>query len=415
MTSEIAVMNQRAVALAADSAVTLIAGGTVVVRNEHQKLFNLVEGRPIGLMFFGMADLLGHPWDHLIEHYQKKVKPGALAHVRDYAASFVNALDNLEEFFPNDRQADDYRRLLLSVGRYILRHAEDLRSHGSEASSDTAIVETAIEQIWRFYQYRPDGNPRPDLACFPEGFGKRVLSEHAGVIDEFITYGFGQYGIGKVTQQHLRDIAMFCVIKELFLEDVAGLVFAGFGAEERYPALVTYYVSAIVCGIVKRAELGVDQVNNEQRSALRIFADSAATTAFIRGIDSNLENWVYGNVQAMMHRLAAQLIEAFPNADAASREAVRGRFLDELGPRHFEAFYRAVAEYQQRIFINPVFHVLDVATRKELAETARQLVELNVFKKRIMAQKETVGGAIDVCIISRDDGFQWASKGGVER
>lgn len=414
MTSEIAVMNQRAVALAADSAVTLIAGGTVVVRNEHQKLFNLVEGRPIGLMFFGMADLLGHPWDHLIEHYQKKVKPEPLANVRDYAASFVNSLDHLEEFFPGGRQADDYRRLLLSVGRYLLRHADDLRSE-DENANDTAIIERAIEQIWRFYQYRPDGTPRPDLPCFPEGFGRKVLNEHAALIDEFVTFAFGQYGIGAAAQQQLRDIAMFCVTKELFLEDVAGLVFAGFGAEERYPALVTYYVSAVVCGIVKRALAGADSVNNEQRSQLRIFADSSATTAFIRGIDSNLENWVYGNVQMMMHRLAGQLIEAFPNIDPAQKQAARDKFLHELGPRHFEAFYRTVAEYQQRIFINPVFHVLDVATKSELAQTARQLVELNVFKKRIMAQKETVGGHVDVAIISRDDGFQWASKGGVER
>jgi hypothetical protein len=414
MTSEIAVMNQRAVALAADSAVTLIAGGTVVVRNEHQKLFNLVEGRPVGLMFFGMADLLGHPWNHLIEHYQKKVKPEPLAHVRDYAASFVNSLDHLEEFFPGGRQADDYRRLLLSVGRYLLRHADDLRSEDQNAS-DTAIVETAIEQIWRFYQYRGDGTPRPDLACFPEGFGRLVLSEHSAVINEFVTFAFGQYGIGAQAQQQLRDIAIFCVTKELFLEDVAGLVFAGFGAEERYPAIVTYYISAVVCGIVKRAEAGADSVNNEQRSQLRIFADSSATTAFIRGIDSSLENWVYGNVQVMMHRLAGQLIEAFPNADPAAKQAARDKFLQELGLRHFEAFYRTIAEYQQRIFINPVFHVLDVATKSELAQTARQLVELNVFKKRIMAQKETVGGHVDVAIISRDDGFQWASKGGVER
>ncbi len=58
MTSEIAVMNQRAVALAADSAVTLIDGGTVVVRNDQRKLYNLMEGRPVGVMFFGVADIM---------------------------------------------------------------------------------------------------------------------------------------------------------------------------------------------------------------------------------------------------------------------------------------------------------------------------------------------------------------------
>jgi hypothetical protein len=57
-----------------------------------------------------------------------------------------------------------------------------------------------------------------------------------------------------------------------------------------------------------------------------------------------------------------------------------------------------------------VLRVLEIAGRAELAETARSLVELNIFKKRIMAHRETVGGAIDVAVISRDGGFQWWSR-----
>src|SRR5437773_380674 len=115
MTSEIAVMNQRAVALAADSAVTLIDGGTVVVRNDQRKLYQLVEKQPVGVMFFGVADIMGHPWDRLIEHYQKKLKPKEPPHLGDYAASFTGMLDHLQEFFPADKQKDDYKRLLASV------------------------------------------------------------------------------------------------------------------------------------------------------------------------------------------------------------------------------------------------------------------------------------------------------------
>src|SRR5579863_1882815 len=130
MTSEIAVLNQRAVALAADSAVTLVDGGLVAVRNDQRKLFNLVEGRPIGIMFFGVADVMGHPWEHLIEHYQKKVRPQAFARVADYGDSFIGSLDNLEEFFPRSRQDDEYRRLLASVFRYLFQFAQYLRDTG---------------------------------------------------------------------------------------------------------------------------------------------------------------------------------------------------------------------------------------------------------------------------------------------
>jgi uncharacterized protein with gpF-like domain len=110
----------------------------------------------------------------------------------------------------------------------------------------------------------------------------------------------------------------------------------------------------------------------------------------------------------LMHGLVDQVIGAFPNADPATREGVRQRFQSDFVPRTFEAFYRAMSDYQQQAFINPVLHVLEIAGRNELAETARELVSLNVFKKRIMAQKETVGGAIDVAVISRDGGFQWS-------
>ncbi|MBV9419209.1 MAG: hypothetical protein JO348_05500 [Alphaproteobacteria bacterium] len=413
MTSEIAVMNQRAVALAADSAVTLIDGGTVVVRNDQRKLYNLIGGQPVGIMFFGVADMMGHPWEHLIEHYQKKTKSGSPPHVRDHAVGFTSMLDNLEEFFPKARQTDEYKRLLASVFRYIFHLAQYLREAGGperQGVTDTAILEEAIERVWRDYQFREDGSPRGDLACFPAGFAERVRKDYSSTIDELIAYGFQPFGLSKQAQQRLKEIALFCVVKDLFLEDVTGLVFAGFGSEERYPVVTTWFVSAIVGGIVKRAEASFDQIDGEVRSKIRVFADSEVTNAFIRGIDFNLERRVYGAINMLMHGLVDQVIGAFPNADANQREEVRRQFQSSYIPQYFDAFRGIIGDYQQHAFINPVLRVLEIASRTELAETARELVSLNVFKKRIMAQKQTVGGAIDVAIISREGGFQWHSR-----
>jgi hypothetical protein len=415
MTSEIAVMNQRAVALAADSAVTLIDGGTVVVRNDQRKLYNLIGGHPVGVMFFGVADMMGHPWEHLIEHYQKKAKSGALPHIRDYAGGFVGMLDNLEEFFPKERQRDEYKRLLASVFRYIFHLAQYLRESGGverQSISDTTILEEAIERVWRDYQFREDGSARGNLACFPQGFAETVRRNYAGEIDELIAYGFQPFGLAKQAVQHLKEIAVFAVVKDLFLEDVTGLVFAGFGSEERYPVVTTYFVSAIVGGIVKRAEASFDAIDGDTRSKIRVFADSEVTNAFIRGIDFNLERRVYGALNSLMYGLVDQVIGAFPNADPATRETVRRQFQSTTIPQYFDAFRGIIGDYQQHAYINPVLRVLEIASRNELAETARELVSLNVFKKRIMAQKQTVGGAIDVAIISREGGFQWHSRQG---
>ena len=227
MTSEIAVMNQRAVALAADSAVTLIDGGTVVVRNDQRKLYELVEGHSVGLMFFGVADIMGHPWDQLIEHYQKKVRPKKFAHVGDYAASFTGMLDNLPEFFPRDRQADEYRRLLAGVFRYIFHLAQFLRDSAEEdeqQASDLAILDSAIERVWRDYQFKEDGSPRGDLSCFPQGFGAKVANDYAAQINELVAYGFGEFGLSKPSLQRLREIAVFGLIIVVLYFRPAGLL-----------------------------------------------------------------------------------------------------------------------------------------------------------------------------------------------
>ncbi|MGB8366474.1 MAG: hypothetical protein ACLQUZ_14455 [Rhizomicrobium sp.] len=415
MTSEIAVLNQRAVALAADSAVTLVDGGLVAVRNDQRKLFNLVDGKPVGLMFYGVADVMGHPWDQLIDHYQTKVKPAGFAHIADYAASFLGSLDNLDEFFPRERQGDEYKRLLASVFRYVFHLAEFLResANGELAqASDTALLESAIERVWRAYQVREDDTARPDLSCFPKDFGKKIAAEYGRQMDETIAFGFAQFALSKQAMQRLREIGVFCVVKDMFLEDVTGLVFAGFGADERYPSVVTCFMSAIVDGIAKRSEPIIDSIDGEVRSRIRVFADSEVTNAFIRGIDFNLERRLYGAFRMMLHGLVDQVIGAVPTNDVSMRENVRDRFQREFVPQYFDAFHRMIADYQQQVFINPILRVLEIAGRNEIAETARELVSLNVFKKRIMAQKETVGGAIDVAVISRDGGFQWSSKQG---
>jgi hypothetical protein len=410
MTSEIAVMNQRAVALAADSAVTLIDGGTVVVRNDQRKLYQLVEKHPVGVMFFGVADIMGHPWDRLIEHYQKKVRPKEFAHLGDYAASFSGMLDNLNEFFPADRQKDEYKRLLASVFRYVFHLAQYLRETGDENISDAAILEESIRRIWNDYQFREDGSPRANLACFPQSFGDKVARDNADIIRELISYGFAPFDLSADSTQKLKDIAIFCVVKDLFLEDVTGLVFAGFGSDDRYPVVVTYLLSAIVGGIVKRTQASIDQIDTEVRSKIRMFADSEVTHAFIRGIDYGLERRVYGAIRAMLQGIVDQVVGAFPGADATQREQVRNHMQGELVPQYLDAFRGMIGDYQQQAYINPVLRVLEIAARPELAETARELVSLNVFKKRIMAQKQTVGGAIDVAVISRDAGFQWFTK-----
>jgi len=48
--------------------------------------------------------------------------------------------------------------------------------------------------------------------------------------------------------------------------------------------------------------------------------------------------------------------------------------------------------------------------KKELGETAASLIKLNSFQQKVMNSVETVGGPIDVAVISRNSGLEWTRE-----
>ncbi|WP_193198650.1 hypothetical protein [Nostoc sp. MG11] len=85
MTAEVAVMNRMAVALAADSAVTVVGQGGRKVYNTVNKLFMLSKYHPVGIMVYGNADLMSIPWETIIKMYSKKLGDQKFETLQEYA------------------------------------------------------------------------------------------------------------------------------------------------------------------------------------------------------------------------------------------------------------------------------------------------------------------------------------------
>ena len=78
MTAEVAIMNRAAVAMAADSAVTIQCGpkesSTIPkIYTTVNKLFVLSKYYPVGIMIYGSADILGRPWESILKIYRKQL------------------------------------------------------------------------------------------------------------------------------------------------------------------------------------------------------------------------------------------------------------------------------------------------------------------------------------------------------
>ena len=104
MTAIVGVLNKHAVAIAADSAVTL--GGGKKVMNVANKLFALSKHQPVAIAIYGNAEFIGTPWETIIKEYRKKLGDKSFPHLKGYVDNFIKFLRD-KNYYCTDQEADE--------------------------------------------------------------------------------------------------------------------------------------------------------------------------------------------------------------------------------------------------------------------------------------------------------------------
>jgi hypothetical protein len=114
MTTEVAILNKSAVALAADSAVTISHGinGEKKIYNSVNKLFSLSKHHPIGIMVYDNANIMDVPWETLIKAYRKKLGNQSKLLLKEYVDDFLEFIKN--EFF-NEAIEEQYVKRIAPI------------------------------------------------------------------------------------------------------------------------------------------------------------------------------------------------------------------------------------------------------------------------------------------------------------
>ena len=104
-------MNRLAVALAADSAVTITGGQETKIYQSENKLFELSETKPVGLMIYNSTHFFGIPWEIIIKDFRKKHGSLETDMVFGWVPVFTKFLT--DNFKPTKEQQNDFVAQLL--------------------------------------------------------------------------------------------------------------------------------------------------------------------------------------------------------------------------------------------------------------------------------------------------------------
>lgn len=415
MTAEIALLNKEAVALAADSAVTLTLGnGQQKILPSANKIFSLSKYHPVGLMIYGNAQLVEVPWEVLVKEYRRSLGTQSFDTLEEYSTDFIKYLTKGSEFFPPEAQERSFileaRQVYDSIHQEfderINAAAAIARAEGGAFPNEdekTTLLDDLVSELhnsWR--RMKP-------LSNLPSDFGVKVRERYAQTLRMTIREKFDDVQLTRGVVNKLVSIAIWAVerLPIRMRPASSGVVIAGFGNADPFAGLRSFFIGGIACDqLVYDDDRSVDV--RKLGSAILPFAQHEMVSAFMEGIDSRFLNSIQDAVEEMLlgisefakeeSGLAGARLEEFHEALARGREALADSFANRMD------------DVKRKNFSHPVVRVTALLPKIELASMAEALVNLTSFKRKVSEEAETVGGPIDVAVISKGDGFIWVKR-----
>lgn len=409
MTSEVVVMNRLGVALASDSTATVYSGRRPKFFHAD-KLFMLSHRHPVGVMVYNNSALLGVPWETILKMFRARLGAKEFDTLEGYAAELLGYLNDNVHLFPETEQTKFYLRtvdtlfsgLRVGIGRKIL----DLVPESGEDA--TALARQATKEVVLGAQGEWKG--KKDATCFDPKQATQWAARQSGEINKLMAKHFENADAEVASALH--DLAMLVVSKDHILpESLSGLVIAGFGGSEYFPVMQAFELGEIFGGKLKYQHKATERISSDNPSIVKPFAQVDMVQTFLNGISPSFQYKLTRELLRLGLGLPDAVIDELDGISKKRKEQFKEKIRPIIARDVMMPFIRQLAEFRDVRHLQPVRQAIAFLPKNELAHVASSLVNLNSFQKRMsISEDETVGGPIDVAVISKGDGFVWIDR-----
>jgi hypothetical protein len=145
------------------------------------------------------------------------------------------------------------------------------------------------------------------------------------------------------------------------------------------------------------------------------FAQRNEVATFIEGVSpalSNVMSETFRDIFGDKGMLPKQLFDEIASKLGLLQDE-HGELRASLGRICQGAYKTAVSRFREesrKKHSKPIIETTAVLNKEELAQMAETLINLESFRKQVVFGEETVGGPIDVAVITKGDGLIWIKR-----
>ncbi|MDH4201798.1 MAG: hypothetical protein OEV87_02785 [Phycisphaerae bacterium] len=412
MTAEIAIMNKSAIALAADSAVTVSsANSSQHVYHGVNKLFALSHSHPVAIMIYDSAEFMEIPWETVIKSYRVHIGPKKFDQLEQYLSDFVSYLEKDKTLLSKDRCDRHVASKVFAIYNHLREEIDEQvkKTIAEKKSISNAKISQIKAKVMR--DFLSSLRAKEDLRKTPSGYKKKFLLQYQQLVDSVIDNVFKNHQISSSLKGLLTEIALQMFIKNEFPFPKSGVVFAGYGPKDIFPKLISLQVECAVNGMLKYVVEKKQEITLDNHASITAFAQSDMVQSFMEGIHPYHRKYIEKNLARLLKHLLPEYIskEICEAKDKQSDEIVDK--LQKVGEGVLREFDKELQKDRTNNFVLPITNSVSHLPKDELAAMAESLVNLTSFRQKIsLGTSGTVGGEIDVAVISKGDGFVWIKR-----
>ncbi len=401
MTAVAGILNKQGVAIAADSAVTVSDMNNRKVYNSANKIFTLSKYHPVGIAIYNSAEFMGIPWEVIIKEYRKKIGNNSFDTLQDYRDDFFRWLKESDYFSQEWNEESHLYSDFLNFVQVIIND-----SIKTNADRDK-LQEKLIGYCER---YLSQSIPRQQKLESFTAFSAKELEEKivhlAPQICDVIEKNFAIDLQEKLLGSHLAKAYAAYLKHEQFLQ-FTGLVFTGYGDKELFPRLLPVKVSMVLDGSLRYIYDSKQEaiITSERDSMIMPFAQTDVIQTILQGISPDL----FVLSANIFHSFLTDFVSKIRQTDG-----IPSNFSEGLGSLNLNSY---VESYQKQFFeiirekhIDKLMSAVSHLSKEDLAEMAESLVYLTYLKRRFTMAEESVGGPVDIAVITKGDGFIWIKR-----
>ncbi|CAE6802949.1 hypothetical protein G2912_26220 [Paraburkholderia aspalathi] len=407
MTCEVAVLNRLAVALAADSAATFtsFAGGAHqrTYATGANKIFQLTKAAPVGVMLYNTAALQEVPWELVIKSFRDEMGGVRRDSLVDYASALADYIRAHEALFPAAHREKHFKQL--AAGAFLRLLDKAITTHPILAQAGPAAALDAEMRL--FVDEESHLNAGTALARhFTDADVARAKTDQSAWLAQEIA----EYLQGDGQHSHLSPVLDTEVFAELVIESLyrfywwhfndqhSGIVVAGYGDRDYLPAYVEIRYYGFLLNRLVADEKSHVTIDHNRDAVIEAFAKKSMVETFMSGVGPE----VFSTVSELFRVHASNLLTGLNVAGAPDAqeqlELAQNAFTQAWTRRTWDSHYA------------PLNSVISGLPPSEMAELAETLVTLESLKEKVTQRTQSVGGPVDVAVITRAEGLVWIKR-----